>query len=509
VSLSLIAVLLAGAGPAPTVLEPAISAPDGASCRFQAKGPAEHEGAGPITLEPGEYRVAVRCDVEHGVLAPAPITVRVPVGKTTRPRVRVDEARVRIESRRSGELMPAFVDVFPRHADLNGPPLVRVPTNRTVSIAGGAYDLLVTLADDDAPRAEVLLSNVRLSKGRKRIVRADLSDGGLVVSIQRDGRRTDGSTRAFLPGSKRDVGLASAGEELRLSAGRYEILTELQESFDYATKRRQIWVRPRKVTRVTEKFDTGRLTVKVTADGAAVPAIVRVAKPGAADFFNYFEAPETVTLSPGIYDLTVQTEAAGPLGKRRIPNVVVNRRQLTRKSLDLTRGTLIVRVLKNGRPVTFAEVIVRAAGGGAPARPEADGSFRLWPGRYEIEATLESGAKTTDGPFEIGLGQRLTRSLTLDRAFVTVTARRGKKDVDAKVFVYKHGATKPLAQALTGERIELDPGTYDLKVVAGPDARWKQNIRLKRAHAVTVELATDAHAGDELPEGELPDGDAP
>lgn len=504
-SLLLLSTLAAAASP--TILDPAITAPEGASCRFVAKGESEEESAGPIAVEPGNYRLYVTCDMEHGVLAPAPQKVRVVAGKTNRPKVRVGAARMLVESRRGDVLLTAHVDIFPRR-DLSTP-LARVPTNRTVKVADGTYDLIVTLAQKKSPAAQVLIENVRLRANKKKIVKADLSDGGLIVSIKRDGKRAEGSARAFRPGAKRDVGLVAAGQELRLPAGRYEIVTELQESFDAATKRREVWIRPKRITRFTESFQTGRLTVRVTADGKDVPAVVRVSHPGEPKFFNYFEPPAVVTLSPGPYDLAITTDAAGPLGKQRMENVVVKSRRLTSKKLDLTRATLSVRVEKNGSLVDFAQVVVRRAGGGAEIRPEDDGAFRLWPGRYEIQTKLESGAKTTDGPFEVKLGQKLTRVLTIDRAFVTVTAKRGKDRVQTKIFVYKRGATTPLAVGKTGTPIEVDPGTYDLKAIDGPDTAWAHDVRLKGRHKVEIALPIPSEDLPELPEGDLPAGDAP
>lgn len=510
--LAILAILQMGAAPGPTAIAPTYDSPKGFVCghRIRPGVCADAGDAAPIAVEPGTHRLRVCCRAEDTVLAPPPIDVTVKAGETARPAIAVRTAKMRVEARRSGVLSAAHVDLYPVGAGFEGAALVRVPANRTVVVASGRYDVLVTLADDQAPRAEVAFERVTLS-AKKKILRADLSDGGLIVSVERDGRAADAAVRAFVPGKKRDVGLVSAKEELRLPAGRYRIETELGSSFDYATNRRAIWIEAGKTTRLKERFDTGTLAVKVTADGTAVPAIVRLSRPGAADYFNYFEAPGPVTLSPGVYDLTIAADAAGPLGPQRIEGVRVTKKRRTERALDLTRATLTVRIVKNGNPVGFAEVDVHAAGGGSSVAPETDGAFRLWPGRYEIVARLESGAELTDGPFSVSLGQRVTKTLAFDRAFITVRARRGPTDVDAKVFVYKHGATKPIAQGLARERIEVFPGVYDVKVVAGADAQWQQRLALEDSLVVTVDLpehAEEALPAGDLPEGDLPEGDA-
>ncbi len=507
--------LLLAAPDAPTGVEPALTAPKGAACELSLQtdpcptGDCD-AGSGTTRIEVGEgrYRLFVRCEAGDAVYAPPPFDVRVKAGEIARPKIEVDAAKMRVESRRGGVLLPAHVDLYPAKSDFAGPALARVASNRTVSVAEGHYDLLVALADDDSPRSEVAIRGVRVTSKKKPIVRADLSDGGVVVRARRDGRPAEAAVRAFVEGRKRDVGSVTSGEELRLPPGRYRIETELLSSFDYATNRQQIWILPGRTKQLAESFSTGQLSVAVTADGQDAPATIRISRPGAADFFNYFEAPGPVTLSPGKYTVAIDTPVAGPLGEQRV-DVEVSRRGHTKKRFDFTRATLVVRVEKNGRPVGFAEVQVFAAGGGAEVKPEADGAFRLWPGRYEISAKLESGATLSDGPFDVALGERLTRRLAFDRAFVTVRAKRGDGEVAAMAYVYRRGATKPIAQGPTGERIEVLPGTYDLKVVAGPDAHWEQAVKVEDSRTVTVVMPVQVQA-EELPEGdgELPEGDA-
>ena len=51
--------------------------------------------------------------------------------------------------------------------------------------------------------------------------------------------------------------------------------------------------------------------------------------------------------------------------------------------------------------MTDADVRAVLAGGDEEAaKPQTDGSFRLWPGRYELVVKLADGDQMRDGPFQ-------------------------------------------------------------------------------------------------------------
>ncbi len=169
----------------------------------------------------------------------------------------------------------------------------------------------------------------------------------------------------------------------------------------------------------------------------------------------------------------------------------------------LTPATLSAHALKNGAP-TEAKLVLRLAGGGETVEPEPDGSWRLWPGRYEIAAELEDGSVEIDGPFLVKLREKLARTVRFERALLTVRAHRGQAIAgDAQVMVYRPGAAKPTARGQSGARLEVPPGVYDIKVVSGPDVVWQKDVKLKKTQFVDVTLPEKSEAGDDLPEGDL------
>lgn len=487
-------------------------APAEGRCGFAARVGAvasDSPDGEPIELLPGEYELRPRCQRGEWVLSPAPLQVKIEEGKTAAPRIDVRVARVRIEARRNGIMQAAKAALFTPGQKLEGEPAAIVPANQTVLVAAGRYDVLVTL-EDPALRAEALAPNAKLEGPTLAVVPTNLSDGGLIVRATNNGRPARAGVRAFRPGASRDVGLVEAGQELRLPAGRYEVATELEEAADFATQRRTLWVAAGKVEQLTERFSTGQLAVQVTKDGQQVGAMVQLQRAGSGEHLNHFSAPGTVTLTPGSYDLSVETPAAGPLGAISRDAVKIGAGRLTKESIDLTPATVTAKAVENGRPVEAA-LILRAPGGGDAIPPESPGRWRVWPGRYELVAQLEDGTELLDGPFAAELGQRLERVARFERVSLVVVARRGKTLAEAEVLVFRPGAAKPVARGDSGAALLVAPGTYDVKVVAGGDVGWSQNLKLKKAER--IEVALPEVASEDLPEGdpgapeELPEGD--
>lgn len=474
------------------------------------------EGA-PLELAPGAYELLVECRSGDRVLTPPVPDVRVAAGRTERPKIDVRAGRLRVEARRDGVMLPAKVRLLAPSAPFERAPLAELPANQKWIVAQGRYDALVTLDDPKLPRAEAWLQGSVVAGDPVTVLAADLSDGSLTVSAAANGRPAAASVRVFPPGSAKDVASADAGEELKLPAGRYVVRTELRDTADFATKRSEIWIRAGRLLRHREMFDTGQLSVSVQRDGRHVPSTIRVSLPGGVEFFNHFQAPGTITLSPGTYDVSVDGEGLQlPTAPTR-SGVRVARGQHVRVAFDLTPATLSVTVQKAGRPID-ADVHVRAAGGGPPSGGggATNGPFRLWPGRYEIVVRLPDGEEILDGPFEVRLGQKLSRTVTVARAVLIVSAARGKRsEADAEVLVFRPGATKPSARGRSGARLELPLGVYDVKVVAGADIVWREGVRLKSLRVLRVELP-ESGRDETLPEGdatappdELPEGDAP
>lgn len=490
------------------------------ACSFTARSKSsaatiESASGTPLAVPAGEYALSVSCKLEgETVLAPAP-DVKVQAGKTAAPKIDVRMARVRVEARRNGVMLPAKVHVL---APGGTEPMHTFAANQKQTIAQGRYDFDVRLEDAKSPAARVLLNGKTVGGASVSVIEADLSDGGLIVSATMNGKATGAAVRVFAPGSEKDLASVETGEEIRLPAGKYVVSSEARDNADFTTKKRDVWINAGKTVRFTEAFESGMISVAVTRDGRPVEATVRLSLPLASDFFNHFAAPGTVMLSPGTYAVSIESAVLGPVKSLEKRDLKVTRAGHQKVVFDLTQATLAVQVTKDGQRYD-AEVHVRAAGGGEDAGAgDTNNVFKLWPGRYEIVATLPDGMEMLDGPFEVTLGQKISREIKVVRATLVVNAMRGKAAAaDAEILVFRPGATKPTAKGRAGSKLEIPPGVYDIKVVAGKDTAWHEGLKLKTTQTVRVELPPLAGTSDEaMPEGdlappgeELPDGDDP
>src|SRR5687767_3329053 len=84
--------------------------PEQGACSFVVRSAAERfESAtgGALEVPAGDYRLDVECRHADGVLAPASLMVKVSAGKTSTPKIDVRSARIRVEARRNGIMLPA------------------------------------------------------------------------------------------------------------------------------------------------------------------------------------------------------------------------------------------------------------------------------------------------------------------------------------------------------------------------------------------------------------------
>jgi hypothetical protein len=480
--------------------------------------PLSAEAPGTLSLPAGTYELRLVCPRGQERFAQSEaLTVR--AGQQITKRFSMKSTRLRVVAKRDGALVPATVLVLPVDAKIDAPPLTSFPSNQKFTLAAGQYDVVVRLeTKNEADRAEAKLSKVKVQGEAVREVTADLSDGSFVVTVSENGRPAEGSVRAFRPGAKLHSGNASAGATLALRPGPYVIETTLGTAADFPSHRTPIWIEAGKTSRMSERFETGQLTVGVYRERKPVEATVRLSLPGAEDFFNYFASPGTVSLTPGLYDVIVAPAIELPVTKLRRPRVSVSKGKENKIAFDLSPARLSVRVRRSGKAVELAEVQVVAAGGGREAaKPESDGSYLLWPGRYEIVARLPDGDETTDGPFEVGFGESLSRTIEFSRGVLTVHVTRGSAVADdAEIFVYRKGAQKPLSQGRPRSLLELPPGSYDIKIVAGAETLWREDVRVKEGKTVRVDVKLSGTDGGSLPEGDLapigddlPEGEAP
>lgn len=474
------------------------------------KGAKPFTGLGSLEVPVGRYRVRVECEGEPrlvGVLEP----VTVMAGRSVTPSLSLEVARVRVRAERNGAMVSGTVRLFRPKPEEDEEPLYSFPANQSAEVGAGRYDLIVSGEAEQRIVIEAGLEGTKLPKGKLSAFTADLSDGQLEVTAKENGRTAEAVVRVVRRGDAKRDRRIETGSVVDLPPGRYLVETTLASTANFATKRQTVWVRSKKKTQLTESFETGRLSVSL--EGEPVEAIARVGLPGAEQDFSYFAVPDGVVLSPGEYRVRVEAKLDGQLRVRET-RLQVHKGRETRHTTSFTPARLVVEVKRAGRRVEIQTISVRAAGGGKEAgQPNFDGEYVLWPGRYEIEAKLTNGDVATDGPFSVEWGQRLSRTLEVTHGTLTISARRGGAVVEeAKLQVFRPGAAKAAAELTGGGTVALSPGTYDLKVVAGPETQWQRGVRVyeRKNTELAVELApTETAPGDEaLPPGEaLPEGE--
>jgi len=423
-----------------------------------------------------------------------------------------EDAKLRVTVRRDGQMIPATVMIHPPNAPSGAIPASSQPANQKFTIASGTYDLVVKVdAQGGKEAAWVRVLGVKASGPALKEIPIELADGTLEVTTTDNGAKAEGAVRAFREGAATPVNQGPSGTALVLPPGPYRIEVVLSGASDYPHHATELWIEPKKTARLAEKFETGRLTVGVFRERQPVEALVQLALPGANDFFNYFSAPGTVSLSPGTYDVLVKPKGAVAVEVMRRPRVAVVKGKENKIFFDLTPAKVTAKVIRAGKAVPDADVRVVVAGGEEEAaKQETDGSFRLSPGRYELIAKLPDGDTMRDGPFEVGFGESLARTLEFERGQLTVQATRGKTIAeDAEVFVFRKGAQKPIAQGRSGAILELAPGTYDVKVTAGTETVWREAVKVQKGKPAKVEIAMKPKQGETMPEGDpgLPEGE--
>lgn len=476
----------------------------------EMKGSKTWTGIGSVAVPPGAYRVRVECEGEPKLVGVVE-SVKVKAGQAITPKLSLEPARIRVRAERNGNMITAEVQLRRPKAEEEEPPLYSFPANQSVEVAAGRYDLIVAGHAEDKSLIEAGLEGASLIKGKLGAFTADLSDGQLIATAKENGKAAEAIIKVMRRGDvKRDLRI-DAGKVIDLPPGRYIVETTLASTANFATKRQTVWVKSKKKTSVSESFETGRLSVE--AEGDKIEAVARIGLPGAADDFSYFRVPDVIVLSPGEYRVRVEAKIDGPV-KIQEAKLTIHKGRETKHRAKFHPAKLIVEVKRAGRRVEIQNISVHAAGGGKDVgQPNFDGEYVLWPGRYEILAKLTTGDEVADGPFEVSWGERLVRTLEVAHGTLTVSAKRGGAVVKAaKIQVFKPGAAKATVELQGEGTVPLSPGTYDLKIIDGPNTKWQPGVRVHERKNTEVEVELEPQVapsadpelppGDDLPEGE-------
>ncbi len=462
----------------------------GQPCALEAlsqAGRIRGEPGMPLELEPGTWALALVCPDPsgHPVLLPGPVRTLAP-GERAEARFTRSAAPVRVEATRGGQRIQADVELISPGLDA---PWLRFSSQETVWVGRGRWNIRVS-----GEGATVTRPMAQFRPGRRTTVfDIDLSDGAVRVDARLDGRPAKAAVRPVDEEGRPLAPATPAESAVALPPGSHRLEIALLDAADFQTERRLAVVEPGRTSRLRVDFTGGTLDVALTRDGASLPAPVHVRRPGAGKAFLVLESPGRALLRPGLYQLTVHGPAAGPTRRHELPPATVGAKRTAVVRADLSPAE--VRVNEKA-----SELVLREAGGGPVVPPTAPGVWRPWAGRYELERQGPSGKTLVDGPFEVGLGERVVRDIADDDAELRVDARRrGAPVKDAQVRVFRPGAGAPVLARPAAQWVPLEPGRYDVEVSSGDAVNWRRGVEVFGRVTLVVDIE---------PEEELPEGDA-
>lgn len=380
-------------------------------CRWEAwrANQVVRSSSASLELSPGTWRLVAYCTDPRGIEVPIPgPMLRAARGRPLAPRVVAKAAPVRVEAGVNGERALARVAL---RLDDVAEPIARFSAHETVWVGRGPWTFSVGLSPPDRPARQVDLPAPRWRTGRKTTVMAiDLSDGW--VSVVGRLNRKPAPVIVHARGAEGEEGPAfGTGRRIALPPGQHRLRVTLADASDFAAQALTVHVKPGQHQRLTADFEGGWLDIDLTRSQRRLAADVQLARVGAGKPFNYVRNPGRALLRPGRYRLWVDGPAAGPLERVDFPEVTVRARRTTRLRRDLSLANLQV-VLTNVAP-DAPKVRVRYAGGGEAVSETESLRYRLWPGRYEVEVDVGAPAPLMDGPFTVGWGDSVRRTIDI------------------------------------------------------------------------------------------------
>lgn len=473
-------------------------------CRVAALSEAgeEVEGDGRLELPPGAHHLLLRCRDVSGssILVPGP-TVEVRPGQVLKPRIEASAAPLRIEATRNGDRAEAKLRFrLPEHDAV----VLEAVAGATTWIGRGPWRVEVALVE--AP-ASIDLPIRKWKPGRKvTTVRADLSDGKLVVRPTHNGRRADATVRVTRLADGATPPPFDGGETVPLLPGRYRVETSLRAATDLSTHVEVVDVAAGDLTRLDAPFAMGQVSFQLVRDGATLKIPLQLTRPGAARPFGFVDTPGEAVLAPGRYALHVEGRMAGPTGRWPLPELEVKAKSRQRLRYDLSPAVVELEV----EGPSDASVVLRQAGGGEDV-PPSGGVYRCWAGRYEVAVAIDGREVMVDGPFEVALGQTVKRAIEVPVHTLSLQATaEGQPAPGAVLRVYRPGAGRPVGTLKGSGRLELTSGTYDVRGSLEGRTLWLRGIDVSADRTLTVEIPAPTVDAEDLPsgDGELPEGDA-
>ncbi|MCP4503506.1 MAG: hypothetical protein GY822_26540 [Deltaproteobacteria bacterium] len=434
----------------------------------------------PLRLKAGFYDVLVSCPVRKGIVR---TSSRIKVGsKNIRKRVQLTPTRAVAEVRDGGDALSKTVVFF----DANGREVQRGQSQVLLDVPVGKLSVAVLVDDKKLRRKGFRLVgslNMKTRPKRRNEGILDISPGFLIVQAKNNGRKTTALGAVRAPSDSERLVEFTTGEKIELPAGRYDVVTQLDDAHDvHEHLTRKIQIHPSKTTKVTSKHQTGnaRLLVQfnehVFGYKKETPANLKLKTElfldAAPVSFNEVELEEELVLAPGSYRVRLSL-----VGKKLDDGngVFVEKKFKIRAgrtlsvNLLLSQQMLMVQTLVGETPFSMWVELQDAKNLSSIARKKSDAEGRLQfsvrARNVVVVATLNDGKDTFKAKERTRLtpGAPVELALLVDVGRALVQVYEGEMAVRAKVHFFREGAGEPLKIARSGQSVFLPPGRYHLQ----------------------------------------------
>ncbi len=256
------------------------------------------------------------------------------------------------------------------------------------------------------------------SAAKKVVEKTEQSSGKLKITAQRNGKPIGAWYEVFkaeTDGSGEKIPVATnpidtGGEDIKLIPGTYDLLVRNQEDAGNPTMNFSgIRIEAGKTVSKVADFSGGTLKVKALRNGKPVGAWYEVFKAEAAGNGEKESVASNpigdeganIKLIPGVYDLTIRNQEDAGNPTMNYPGLIIESGKTVEKVANFSGGTLIVKALKNGKPVgAWYEVFeAEAAGNGekesVASNPVGDegANIKLVPGVYDLTVRNQDGVE--------------------------------------------------------------------------------------------------------------------
>ncbi|MFH0782315.1 MAG: VWA domain-containing protein [Pseudomonadota bacterium] len=263
------------------------------------------------------------------------------------------------------------------------------------------------------------------SAAKKVVEKTEQSSGKLKISALRNGKPIGAwyeVSKAEADGNGEKINVDSnpvsaGGEEIKLIPGTYDLMIKNQEDAGQPTmKFSGIVIEAGKTVAKIADFSGGMLKVKALRNSKPIGAWYEVFKAeagGSGEKESVASNPigddgENIKLLPGIYDLVIRNQEDAGNPTMNYPGIFIEAGKTVEKVANFTGGALMVKALKNGKPIGAWYEVFKAAEGGSGEKESVasnpignDGeNIKLPPGVYDltIRNQDEDGNPTKDFP---------------------------------------------------------------------------------------------------------------